>query len=164
MGPITGSKWLETNNFLLKRVSLFLFWEMKAIPWEKLPRNRRARTKRCTTSFTEQRKLALTRIEREVGGPGAQLSKRTNTLECRVWESVSASSYLSHSLALYSKGFHLGEVMVVGHNIGYYRLLIWVLCIHICRVKQEGQQYTNTYSTHLQYNIITPWHEIISVV
>ena len=38
MGSITGSKWLETNNFLQKLVSLFLFWEMKAIPCEKLPR------------------------------------------------------------------------------------------------------------------------------
>ena len=32
--------------------------------------------------FTEQCKLAITRIERVVGGPGAQLSKRTSTLEC----------------------------------------------------------------------------------
>ena len=31
----------------------------------------------CTTPFTEQRKLALTRIERGVGYPGAQLNKRT---------------------------------------------------------------------------------------
>ena len=38
----------------------------------------------CTTPFTELRKLALTRIERGVGGPGAQLSKRTSTLECLV--------------------------------------------------------------------------------
>uniref|UniRef100_A0A4W5QH66 T-complex 11, testis-specific-like 2 n=1 Tax=Hucho hucho TaxID=62062 RepID=A0A4W5QH66_9TELE len=34
----------------------------------------------CTTPFTEQRKLAVTRIDRGVGGPGAQLSKRTSTL------------------------------------------------------------------------------------
>ena len=33
----------------------------------------KSRTKLCTTLFTEQRKLALTRIERGVGGPGAQL-------------------------------------------------------------------------------------------
>ena len=33
----------------------------------------------CTTPFTEQRKRALTRIEIGVGGPGAQLSKRTST-------------------------------------------------------------------------------------
>jgi hypothetical protein len=32
-----------------------------------------------TRQFTEQLKLALTRIERGVGGPGAQLSKRTST-------------------------------------------------------------------------------------
>jgi hypothetical protein len=37
----------------------------------------------CTTPFTGQRKRSLTRIER-VGGPGAQLSKRTSTLECLV--------------------------------------------------------------------------------
>ena len=34
----------KQNNFLLKLVSLFLFWEMKAIPCEKLPRN-------CLCSF-----------------------------------------------------------------------------------------------------------------
>ena len=38
----------------------------------------------CTTPFTEQRKLALNRIEIGMGGPGAQLSKRTSTLECLV--------------------------------------------------------------------------------
>ena len=80
MGSITGSKWLETNNFLLKLVSLFLFWEMKAIPCEKLPRNWRSHTTLCTTPFTEESKLALIKIERRVGGPGAQLSKRTSTL------------------------------------------------------------------------------------
>ena len=37
--------------------------------------------KGCTTPFREQQKRALTRIEREVGGPGAQLSKRTSTSE-----------------------------------------------------------------------------------
>ena len=36
------------------------------------------------TPFTEQCKLSLTRIERGVGGPGEQLSKRTSTLECLV--------------------------------------------------------------------------------
>ena len=80
MGSITGSKLPETNNFLLKLVSLFLFWEMKAIPCEKLPRNWRSRTMLCTTPFKEQCKRSLTRIERGVGGPGAQLSKRTSTL------------------------------------------------------------------------------------
>jgi hypothetical protein len=53
---------------------------MKAIPCEKLPRNWRSHTTLCNTLFTEQRKLALTRIERGVGGPGAQLSKRTSTV------------------------------------------------------------------------------------
>ena len=36
--------------------------------------------------------MALTRIERGVGGPGAQLSKRTSTLECLVWETGHKSS------------------------------------------------------------------------
>ena len=40
---------------------------MKAIPYEKLKC-----TMVCTTPFTEQRKLALNRVEREVEGPGAQ--------------------------------------------------------------------------------------------
>jgi hypothetical protein len=35
----------------------------------------------CTTPFIEQCKLALNRIERGVGGPGAQMSKRASTLE-----------------------------------------------------------------------------------
>ena len=38
----------------------------------------------CTIPFREQHKWALTRIEREMGGPGAQLSKRTSTLESLV--------------------------------------------------------------------------------
>jgi transcriptional regulator with XRE-family HTH domain len=40
-----------------------------------------SKKKLCATPFTDQRKLSLTRIERGVGGPGAQLSKRTSTLE-----------------------------------------------------------------------------------
>jgi hypothetical protein len=35
------------------------FWQMKAIPCEKLPTNVRSRTTLCTTPFTEHRKLAL---------------------------------------------------------------------------------------------------------
>jgi hypothetical protein len=65
---------LQTQN------ELFLFWEMKAIPCVKLPRNWRSRTTLCITPFTEQNKLALNGIERGVGGPSAQLSKRTSTL------------------------------------------------------------------------------------
>ena len=52
-------KWPEKENFLLKLDSLFLFWEMK----------KRFPTTVCTTPFREQHKRALTRIEREVGGP-----------------------------------------------------------------------------------------------
>ena len=75
MGSITGSKWPETKNFLLKLISLLVLRN----EGEKLPRNWISHTTLCTTPFTEQRKLPLTRIER-VGGPGAQLSKRTSTL------------------------------------------------------------------------------------
>ena len=95
MGSITGSKWPETKHFLLKLVSLFLFWEMKAIPCEKLPRNWRSCTTVRTIPFTE---LSLTRIERGVGGPGAQLSKRTSTLVCIVWETDASSPQLAASL------------------------------------------------------------------
>ena len=86
VGSIILSKWPEKGNFLLKLDSLFLFWEMKAIPCEKLPRNWRFPKTVCTTPFREQHKRVLTRIERGVGGPGAQLSKRTSTLESLVWE------------------------------------------------------------------------------
>jgi transposase len=47
--------------------------------------------------FTEQRKLSLTKIERGVGGPSAQLSKRTSTLECLVGE-TEASQVLNWQL------------------------------------------------------------------
>ena len=78
-------------------VSLYLLWERKAIPCGKLPRNWRSNTTLCTTPFTEQCKMALTRTERGVGGPGAQLSKRTSTLECLVWE-TDASQVLNWQL------------------------------------------------------------------
>jgi hypothetical protein len=54
---------MARKNFLLKLVSLFLFWEMKAIPCERWPRNWRSRTTLCTSPFTEQCKLVLTIIE-----------------------------------------------------------------------------------------------------
>ena len=47
--------------------------------------------------FREQHKQALTRIEREVGGPGAQLSKGTSTLESLVWE-IDAAQVLNWQL------------------------------------------------------------------
>ena len=97
MGSITGSKWPETNNFLLKLVSLFMFWDMKAIPCEKLPPNWRSRTVLWTTSYTEKCKLALTRIG-GVGGPCAQLSKRTSTSECLVGERRLTSPQLAASI------------------------------------------------------------------
>ena len=58
VGSIILSKWPEKQNFLLKLDSLFLFWEMKAIPCEKLSKMV------CTTPFREQHKRALIRIER----------------------------------------------------------------------------------------------------
>jgi hypothetical protein len=51
---------------------------------QEIAKRPRSRTTLCTTPFTEQLKLVLIRIERGVGGPGAQLSKRTSTLECLV--------------------------------------------------------------------------------
>ena len=69
VGSIILSKWVEKENFLLKLDSLFLFWEMKAIPCEKLAKNWRFPTTVCTTPFRKQHKWALTRIEREVRGP-----------------------------------------------------------------------------------------------
>ena len=94
VGSIILTKWPEKDNFLLKLNSLFLFWEMKAIPCDKLPRNWRFPTTVGTTPFREQHKWALTRIEREVGGPGAQLSKMTSILESLVWE-IDASQVLN---------------------------------------------------------------------
>ena len=38
----------------------------------------------CTTPFREQHKQTLTRVEREVEGPAAQLSKKISTLESLV--------------------------------------------------------------------------------
>ena len=49
-------------------ISLFLFWLLKAIPCEKFPRNWRSHTTLCTTPFSEQCKLSLTRIERGMNG------------------------------------------------------------------------------------------------
>ena len=84
MDSITGSKCPETKDFLLKLVSLFLFWEMKATPCEKLPGNWRSRTALCTTPFTEWHNLALNRIERGVGGPGAQRSTFNDSVRVHV--------------------------------------------------------------------------------
>ena len=86
------------KTFLLKLVSLFLFWEMKAISCEKLPRNWTSRTTLCTTPFTEQRKLALTRLDWGVGGPGAHLSKKTSTLVSSLRNRCLTSPQLAASL------------------------------------------------------------------
>ena len=96
VGSIKHSKWPEKENFHLKLDSLFLFLEMKAIPCEKLLRNWRFPTTVCTTPFRGQHKQALTRVEKEVGGRVAQLSKKISALEsgpapephCRTGSSV----------------------------------------------------------------------------
>jgi hypothetical protein len=41
--------------------------------------------------------------------------------------------HLANPLALHSQGLHLGEVVVVGHNIGDDGLLIRVVHADICR-------------------------------
>ena len=91
--------WLQAQNGQKQSPS---FWNSSVYSCsekcEKLPRNWRSGTTLCTTPFTEQLKLALTRIERGVGGPGAQLSKRTSTLECLVWETDTTSPQLAASL------------------------------------------------------------------
>ena len=76
----------KQRPFFWNSLVYYFFWEMKAIPCKKLTRNWRSHTTLCTTPFTEQRKLSLTRIEWGVGGPGAQLSQRTSALVCLVWE------------------------------------------------------------------------------
>ena len=87
-----------TDQLDLQSINLFVFWEMKAIPCEKLSRNGRSRTTLCTIPFTEQRKLSLTRIERGVGGPGAQLSKRSSTLVSSLRNKCLTSPQLAASL------------------------------------------------------------------
>ena len=67
---------------------------MNTIPCEKLRRNWKFPTMVCTTPFRGQHKRALTRVDREVGGPGALLSKKTSILESLVWE-IDASQVLN---------------------------------------------------------------------
>ena len=89
---------LQAQNGQKQRTFLWnLFGEIKVIPCENFPRNWRSGTTLCNSPFTVQRELALTRIERGVGGPGAQLSKRTSTLECLGWE-TDASQVLNLEL------------------------------------------------------------------
>lgn len=58
----------------------------RLFPTRNCQRNWRAHSTVCTTPFTEQRKLALTEIERGVGGLGAHPSKMNSTSESLVWE------------------------------------------------------------------------------
>ena len=74
-GLIILSKWPEKDNFLLKLNSLFLFWEMKAIPCEKFPRNWRFPTAvcnkrpRCTTKQEDKYIRVSSLRNRRLTGP-----------------------------------------------------------------------------------------------
>lgn len=61
---------------------------MKTIPCEKLARNWSYLRKMCTTPFTEQRKRAITRIEKEVVFLSAQLCTKWGVCitEKNIWE------------------------------------------------------------------------------
>ena len=87
VGWIILSKWPEKENFLLQLDSLFLFWEIKAIPCQKLPSHWRFPIKVCTTPLREHHKWALTRMEREVGASGGTKQEdkyiRTSSLRNR---------------------------------------------------------------------------------
>lgn len=61
-----------------------LFFQQFYIPYETLPRNCRSHATLCTTTFKEYHKLAQAIIERQVGGPGAQLSEGTSASEALV--------------------------------------------------------------------------------
>lgn len=53
--------------------------------------------------------------------------------------------YLANPLALHNKSLHLGEIMVVGDNIGDDGLFVWILCVHICtRGRSETESGVNT--------------------
>ena len=127
---------------------------------EKLPRNWRSRTTLCTTPFTEQGKLVLTRIERGVGSPGEQLSKRTSTLECLVCETDTsqvlegqhprvASSLLTLRLVLSRPGhrgfyslFWLGQgVTRVGILCSMFLCFAFLCCLAGCGSQSEAAVY-----------------------
>lgn len=54
------------------------------IPYETFPRNCRSHATMCTTPLKEYHKLAQAIIERQVGGPSAQMSERTSASESLV--------------------------------------------------------------------------------
>lgn len=74
---------VRNKKFLLKLISLVLFLEMKAIQCDTLQRKRQHVIPHYVlcTPFTKLHKLALTRIETEVGGPSLQLSVKVSSLK-----------------------------------------------------------------------------------
>lgn len=71
-------------NFLVS-VWEFLFYEVKAIPRGNVQKKRKEEkeedfTQQCALPFTEQSKQALTRVEREVGGPVHSWATRHQSL------------------------------------------------------------------------------------
>lgn len=84
MGSIILSKWPEKENFHVKLASLFLFLEINAIPCEKSAKKLKMSYNGVYYSLQRTAQTGSNRVEREVGGPGAQLSKKTSILESLV--------------------------------------------------------------------------------
>jgi hypothetical protein len=70
----------ETTTISSETHQSILVLRKEGYSMREIAKKLKSRTTLHTAPFTEQRKLALTRIKRGVGGPGAQLSKRTSTL------------------------------------------------------------------------------------
>ena len=85
---------------------------MKAISCEKLPRNWRSRTTLCTTPFTEQHKLALTRIEREVGVTDAGTKTTLNELYSAIGKQENAHP---EAVLLVAGDFNAGKFKTPDH-------------------------------------------------
>ena len=96
VGLIILWKWPEKDNFLLKLDSLFLFWEMKAIPCEKLPRNWRFPT---TGVYYFLQRTALMGSNQNRKRSGRPRCKRTSISEFLVWE-IDASQVLNWAASL----------------------------------------------------------------
>ena len=67
--------WKKRRNYLPKFINLFSFWEIEAIRCKKLPGSLISHS----LPPSKNSKLALIRMEREVRGPAAHLSRRTIT-------------------------------------------------------------------------------------
>ena len=82
MDSITGSKCSETKIFHLKLLSIVL--RNEGYSMQEIAKKLKISYNDVYYSLHRTVQLALTRIERGVGGPSAQLSKRIITLECLV--------------------------------------------------------------------------------